>query len=177
MSEQVPREQNNYYRDREILLASGTNTPPFTMAFKMRHAKIVAVLREDTVAAVMLCDGNPHQFIVKLRGVGCFQDNEENQLEKKEKALESLTTLLLNKIVSLRCYIHTSFNELICTLRLGGKDVLKELLEDGTLPAFSHIAHMTYYPPTGIVPFAPPLSMAGETLAPEVRGGEETKNE
>jgi len=130
------------------------------MAFKIKHAKVVNVLREDTIAAVMLCDGNPHQFIVKLRGVGCFPQNET---EKKEKAVQSLNELLLNKIISLRCYIHTSFNELICSLRLGGKDVLKELLDTEVLPPFSHVAHMMYYPPIGIVPFTPPSPLEETT--------------
>ena len=78
MSESVQKEhhpQNNYY-DRELLMSTNTSCPPFTMAFKIKHAKVVNVLREDTIAAVMLCDGNPHQFIVKLRGVGCFPQNE-----------------------------------------------------------------------------------------------------
>lgn len=148
MSEQIHKEQPNYYYTR-ILMAAGTDAPPFTMAYKTKPAKIVAILREDTVSAVMICDGHPHQFIIKLKSVGCFLENE---MEKKEKAFQHLTSLLLNKIVTLRCYIHTSFNELICSLRLEGKDVLRELLDQGALSPFSHSAHMLYYPPIGMAP-------------------------
>lgn len=135
--------ETNYF-DKEVLMRSSTNTPPFTMAFKTKYAKITAVLREDTVAAVMMCDGNPHQFIVKLRGVGCFRPGEET---KKTEAIETLTDMLVNKIVTLRCYIHTSYNELICSLRIGGKNVIRELLDEHVLNSFSHQAHMEYYPP------------------------------
>lgn len=136
--------ETNYF-DKEMLMRSPANAPPFTMAFKTKYAKITSVLREDTLAAVMMCDGNPHQFIVKLRGVGCFRPEEKM---KKNEAIEMLTNLLVNKIVTVRCYIHTSFNELICSLRIGGKDVIKDLLATRVLNSFSHQAHMEYYPPT-----------------------------
>lgn len=140
-------------------MTEGTNTPPFTMAFKTKYAKIVAVLREDTVSAVMMCDGNPHQFIVKLRGVGCFPEHER---EKKEHACQRVTSLLIHKIVTLRCYTHTRCNELICSLRLGGNDVIQDLLDETVLPPFSHMAHMMYYPPIGVAPFTPTAGVASE---------------
>lgn len=116
------------------------------MKGKFKLAKIVDVLREDTLTAIMPCDGVLTCFLVKLKGVGCWPDIGSTRASKLH-AMRHLATLGVGKIASIKCYFHTLNNELVCSVRLeDGTDLSSYLLDNGLAPSFAHTADVAYRP-------------------------------
>ena len=139
---------------REALIAATHQTPPFSLRGKCKLAKVVDVLREDTLTAIMPCDGVLTQFLIKLKGIGCWPDVAEMR-GQKIKSMQQLATLTVNKICSIKCYFHTLNNELVCSLRLeDGSDIGLYMLERGLAPPFSQTSDMVYRP---LVSHPPPM--------------------
>ena len=131
---------------RDALLEAPASTPPFSMKGKFKLAKIVDVLREDTLTAIMPCDGVLTCFLIKLKGVGCWPDIGSTRASKLH-AMRHLATLGVGKIASIKCYFHTLNNELVCSVRLeDGTDLSSYLLDNGLAPSFAHTADVAYRP-------------------------------
>jgi len=145
------RQSNETLRDspalRAALIGASSRTPSFTMKGKLRLGKVTGVLREDSLTAAMSCDGAIHQFLIKLKGVGCYPDTPEFY-PKRQHALQTIYSWVYNAFATFKIYYHTSNNELVCSVRLeNGTDLAKQILTMGLAPAFSHTADVMYHPP------------------------------
>jgi hypothetical protein len=131
---------------RDALIEAPTTTLPFSMKGKCKLGKIVDVLREDTLTAIMPCDGVLTMFLVKLRGVGCWPDLASTRATKLH-AMRHLATLGVSNLASLKCYYHTMNNELVCSVRLeDGTDLSAYLLDNNLVPPFTQTADVAYRP-------------------------------
>ncbi len=141
---------------REALLAAPPTTSPFSMRGKCKLGKIVDVLREDTLTAIMPCDGVLTMFLIKLKGVGCWPDLTTTRASKLH-AMRHLATLATSKLASLKCYFHTLNNELVCSVRMeDGTDLAGYLLDNGLTPPFTQTADVAYRPLAIHPPHPPP---------------------
>ena len=140
---------------RDALLEAPASTPPFSMKGKLKLAKIVDVLREDTLTAIMPCDGVLTCFLIKLKGIGCWPDIVAARASKLH-AMRHLATLAVGKIVSIKCYFHTLNNELVCSVRLeDGTELSSYMLGNGLVPPFTRTADVAYRPLAINPPIAP----------------------
>lgn len=131
---------------REALIEAPLTTSPFSMKGKFKLAKVADVLREDTLTAIMPCDGVLTMFLIKLKGVGCWPDLASTRGSKLH-AMRHLAALSVSKIVSLKCYFHTLNNELVCSARLeDGTDLSSYLLDNNLVPPFNQTADVAYRP-------------------------------
>lgn len=131
---------------REALMEAPLSTSPFSMKGKFKLAKVVDVLREDTLTAIMPCDGVLTMFLIKLKGVGCWPDLASTRGSKLH-AMRHMAALAVSKIVSLKCYFHTINNELVCSARLeDGTDLSSYLLDNNLVPPFNQTADVAYRP-------------------------------
>lgn len=150
---------------REALIEAPLTTSPFSMKGKFKLAKVAEVLREDTLTAIMPCDGVLTMFLIKLKGVGCWPDLASTRGSKLH-AMRHLAALSVSKIVSLKCYFHTLNNELVCSARLeDGTDLSSYLLDNNLVPPFNQTADVAYrplaiHPPVG----HPPVGSVGHPL-------------
>lgn len=137
---------------RAALESASDRTPSFTMRGKYKFCKITDVLREDTLTAAMVCDENIHQFLLKIKGVGCYPNIHES-LDVRNRAMAKIKELTLNRLASILCYFHTMNNELVCSVRLeDGTDLGKTLLEMNLVPHFKQTADIFYHPPDSFHP-------------------------
>ena len=147
---------------RDALLEAPASTPPFSMKGTFKLAKIADVLREDTLTAIMPCDGVLTCFLVKLKGFGCWSDIAPARASKLH-AMRHLATLGVGKIVSIKCYFHTLNNELVCSVRLeDGTDLSSYLLDNGLTPPFTQTADVAYRP----LAIHPPMPPSQHMVAP-----------
>lgn len=166
------RQSNETLRDsaalRAALVEASSRTPSFTMKGKLRLGKVTGVLREDSLTAAMSCDGAIHQFLIKLKGVGCYPDTPEF-FPKRQHAIQTIYSWVFNAFATFKIYYHTFNNELVCSVRLeNGTDLGKQILTMGLAPVFSHTADVMYHPPHHFHASRPttryPLEYRGQTL-------------
>lgn len=91
-----------------LQMCNSTNTPKFTFAGEIRHAKCVHVYDGDT-AHFAFCPFSgvaPHKFSVRMYGYNSAEMNSSDPVEKEaaQRAKGALSELIQSRIVSLHLY-------------------------------------------------------------------------
>ena len=91
------------------------DTPLFTLNGQIYPAKCVKCYDADTIHVVILLHGTYTRFRCRLKGIDTAELRSKNKEEKAhaKQARDYLKTLILNKLVTIRCYDFDKYGRLL----------------------------------------------------------------
>ena len=110
--------------------ATYSNTKTFSFNGIECDAKIVKVYDGDTCTAVMKYNSTLYKFTIRMDGYDAPEIRSHNKLEKKYglKSRDYLRSLILNKIVTLKCLSYDKYGRILGLLTLNSGEIVNDMM-------------------------------------------------
>lgn len=109
------------------------NTERFNFKNKTFEAKVVKVYDGDTITVVFMILGEYYKFNIRMDGYDSPEIRSKN-IDEKKWAIASrdfLTSLIMDKIILLRCKDYDKYGRILGIVELNGIDINKTMLDRG----------------------------------------------
>jgi micrococcal nuclease len=109
------------------------NTAKFTLAKQVFEAKVLHCYDGDTVTIAFPFKGEFFQKNLRIFGIDTPEIRTKNDNEKKLglQARDYLTTLILNRIVTVHCNGEDKYGRILGTIFCDGRDIGQHMLQKG----------------------------------------------
>jgi len=130
--------------NRKLKDCTYANTEKFNFKDKIFEAKVVKVYDGDTITAVFMVFGEFYKFSIRMDGYDSPEiksknpDEEKKELEKKwaRASRDFLSSMIMNKIVLLKCEDYDKYGRILGRVELDGKDINDIMLTRGYCRAY-----------------------------------------